>query len=219
MMKLREEVVMPYSTGKSFIVKQGQRIRINAETIVDFIPFNLDNMREMFDQARSKAHNGQIFLSTGNKLFTKFANPIMLIGEDTYPGNHDLQYGMCSKVAYDGFWESIKKQDPVFLETFAWRGVTKREDLPDHGCWENMQDALQGYNIAPENIPSPFNLFQNMELVGPRGKLQWRLLEKRPEPGKQHYTDLTALMNCLCAISACPEFGLGKAVTIQIFDE
>lgn len=218
-MKLLEEVVMPYNTGRSFIVKKGQRIRLNSETIVDFTPINLDNMREMFDQARTKAHNGQIFLSTGNKLFTKFANPIMLIGEDTYTGNHDLQYGMCSTVAYDGFWESIKSRDPVFLETFAWRKAIKREDLPDHGCWENMQDALRGYDITPENIPSPFNAFQNMELVGPRGKLQWRLLEHHPEPGKPHHIDLTALMNCLCAISACPEFGLGKAITIQVFDE
>ena len=41
-MKVLQEVVMPYNTGKSYIVKKGQRIRITAESIVDCVPFNLD---------------------------------------------------------------------------------------------------------------------------------------------------------------------------------
>jgi uncharacterized protein YcgI (DUF1989 family) len=55
-MKILGELVLPYNTGKSFVVKKGQRIRIIAESIVDCVPFNLDNMRERFDQARTKVH-------------------------------------------------------------------------------------------------------------------------------------------------------------------
>jgi len=223
-MKVPEETVIPYNTGKSFIVRRGQRIRISAESIVDFVPFNLDNLRERFDQARTKAHNGKIFISTGDKLYTKYANPMMTIVEDTYKGHHDLQYGMCSKRAYDGFYKSIKAGDSVITETFGdWLSIKKREDLPDHGCWENIQDALRGYDIAPEDIPSPFNLFQSMKIVGPSGKLVWALNENRPEPGKPAHVDLRAEMNCLIALSACPEASaksaLGKAVRVQVFDE
>ena len=158
-MKVLEEVVMPYNTGRAFIVKKRQCIRVIAESIVDFVPFNLDNLRERFDQARTKAHNGKVFLSIGDKLYTKSANPMMTIVEDTYKGKHDLQYGMCSKVAYDRVYESLKSGDPVITKTWKWLGVKKREDIPDHGYWENMQDALKDYDIAPEDIPSPFNLF------------------------------------------------------------
>lgn len=218
-MKTLTETVMPYNTGKSFTVKKGQRIRVSAESIVDFVPFNADNMRERFDQARTKAHNARIFISTGDKLYTKSANPMMTILEDTYKGKHDLQYGMCSKLAFDRFYEGIKAGDPTMVKNFAWLNVKKRSDLPDHGCWENMQDALKGYNVAPEDIPSPFNLFQTIDVVGRRGDMSWETDKFRPEAGKPTHMDLRAEMNCLIAISACPEFGLGKAIKVEVFDK
>jgi len=220
-MKLLEEANMPYNTGKGFIVRKGQRIRLLAETHIDFIPFNLDNMEEMFDQGRTKAHNGKIFIKTGDKLYTKFANPIMTIIDQDYPGTHDMQYGMCSKAAYDGFYAAIKRGDPELCENFAWLNVKKREDLPDHGCWENEQDALKGYNfdIAPQNIPSPINIFQNMDIAMPSGRLIWRLLEYPPKPGTLHRIDLRAEMNCFCGVSACPAFGIGKAIKVEVYDE
>ncbi len=219
MMKLIEEADMPYNTGKGFVAKKGQRIRFLARSHIDFIAFNLDDMRERFDQGRTKAHNGKIFISTGDKLYTKFANQIMTIIDDTYPGTHDMQYGMCSTVAYDRFWELIKSGAPFIMETWGWLNVKKREDLPDHGCWENIQDALKGYDIAPENIPSPLNIFQGMEIEMPGGKLIWRLRENEPEPGKFHRIDLRAEMNCYCAVSACPAMGTGQAIKVQVFDE
>ena len=218
-MKLIEEADMPYNSGKGFVVKKEQRIRLLARSHIDFIPFNLDDMRERFDQGRTKAHNGKIFISTGDKLYTKFANPIMTIIEDTYPATHDLQYGMCSKVAYDKFWELISSGDPFITETWTWLNVKKREDLPDHGCWENIQDALEGYDIAPENIPSPINIFQGMEIVMPSGKMIWRLKENEPPPGQFHRIDLRAEINCHCAVSACPAMGTGQGIKVQVFDE
>ena len=161
------------------------------------------------------------FISTGDKLYTKFANPIMAIVDDTYSGTHDMQYGMCSKAAYDRFWELLKSGDPILTETFGWLNVKKREDLPDHGCWENEQDALKGYgyDVAPQNIPSPLNIFQGMEIEMPSGKLIWRLRENSPKPGERHRIDLRAEMNCFCAVSACPAMSTGKAIEVQVFNE
>ena len=223
-MKVLEEVVIPYNTGKSFIVKKGQRIRISAESIVDCVVFKLDNLRERFDQARTKAHNGKVFISTGDKLYTKYANPMITIVEDTYRGHHDLQYGMCSQLAYDRFYEPVKRGELVINDG---KRVEKREDLPDHGCWENLQDALKDYDIPPENIPSPFNLFQNTQIVAPSGKLKFAQKEARPEPGKPAHVDLRAEMDCLCAGSNDPGMSkLGasagyypKPIRVQVFDE
>jgi uncharacterized protein YcgI (DUF1989 family) len=222
-MNVLEEVVMPYNTGKSCIVKKGQRIRIIAESIVDCVPFNLDNMRERFDQARTKVHNGKIYLSTGDKLYTKFARHMMTIGEDTYNGTHDLEFGMCSKLSFDRYYEQIKSGDPSIMESLSWPKITKRGDLPDHGCWENLQDALKGYDVALEDIPSPFNLFQSMDISGPDGKMVWHFREVEPPAnrfrGGPAHVDLVAEMNCLVALSACPERGQGKPVKVQVFDE
>jgi uncharacterized protein YcgI (DUF1989 family) len=224
-MEVLEEVVMPYNTGKSFIVKKGQRIRIAAESIVDCVPFNLDDMSERFDQARTKCHNGKIYVSTGDKLFTKFAKHMMTIGEDTYRGTHDMQFGMCSKYGFDTYYESIKNGDPVITKNFEWLKVTKREDLPDHGCWENLQDGLKsrGYDIPPECIPSPFNLFQSIDIAGAEGRMVWHFQETEPPenrfPDGPAHVDLIAVINCLVDVSACPERGKGKPVKVQVFDE
>ena len=219
-MKVLEEAVIPYNTGKSFIVKKGQRVRISAESIVDCVVFNRDNLRERFDQARTKVHNVKVFISTGDKLYSKYANPMMTIVEDTYKGHHDLQYGMCSKLVFDRFYEPAKRGELVVTDG---KKVENREDLPDHGCWENLQDALKDYDIAPENIPSPFNLFQNTKIVVPDGKLKHAQEEARPEPGKPAHVDLRTEMDCLVGLSACPEcyseFARGKTVRVQVFDE
>jgi len=209
-----EEMVIPKNTGKSFIVKQGEHIRVNAESIADFVVFNLDNLRERFDQARTKANQGKVFISTGDMLYSKLNNIMMTIVEDTYKGKHDLQYGMCSRASYDVWWERAKSE--VFKDYLKEWGINSREDLPDHGCWENLTDSLKDYSIAPEDIPSPFNLFQSME-IDPSGKLLWKIDVDRSELGKPAHVQLRSEMNCLVAVSACPEMGKGKSIVVQVY--
>jgi len=212
-MKSIEDRIIPKNTGKSFIVKKGQHIRVSAESIVDFVVFNLDNLRERFDQARTKANQGKVYIATGDVLYSKLNHIMVTIVGDTYKGKHDLQYGMCSKGAYDQFWK--RRNTEAWRDFFKKWGIQKREDLPDHGCWENLIDALKQYAIAPEDIPSPFNMFQSME-IDPTGKLIWCLDRDRPEPGQPAYVQLQAEMNCLVGVSACPELGkAGRAKEVR----
>jgi len=220
-MKIVEEEVLAKNTGRAFVVKRGQCIRVIARTVVDCVVFNLDNLRERFDQAMTKVHNGKIFISTGDQLYSKLLNrPMMTIVESTYTGRHDLQYGTCNKMGYDMFWEQSKAGHSVMSRTWGkYLGLRKREDLPDHGCWENMQDALKGYDIAPEDIPSPFDLFQNKNITGPGGEISKGEDESRPEPGKPAHVDLRAEIHCLVVLSACPESGRGEEVKVQILND
>src|SRR5206468_333272 len=161
-----EEVVMPRNTGRSFVIRKGERIRIYAESIVDLVAFNLDNLRERFDQARTKANQAKIFLTTGDVLYSKFNNVMMTITEDSFRGRHDLQYGFCSSTpigsngvqaipSYEVFWERSHRES-FFSSKLQVAGISRKEELPAHGCWENLIDALEGHDIAPEDIPSPF---------------------------------------------------------------
>ena len=100
---------------------------------------------------------------------------------------------------------------------------TKFEDLPDHGCWENFTEALKPWNIAPEDIPSPFNLFQSMDISGPDGRMVWHFQEVEPPtnrfPDGPAHVDLVAEIDCLVALSACPERGQGRPIKVQVFYE
>jgi len=223
-MVLFGEIVIQYNTGKAFIIRKGQRICIAAESIVDYIAFNADNLKERFDQATTKGYNGRIFISSGNSIYSNYHNPMMTILKDTYKGHHDLQYTMCSKRFYDKHYELFKAGDQAIVETFGgWIKVDKREDLPDHGCLENFIEALDGYNIDPEYIPNPFDMFQNSKVIGPSGKLMAASKDIPSRAGKPFQIEMRAEINCLVALSACPNFyakeSLGKSITVQIFDK
>jgi uncharacterized protein YcgI (DUF1989 family) len=220
-----EEVAMLPNTGRSFVLRKGERIRIHAESIVDLVAFNLDNLRERFDQARTKANQAKIFLSTGDVLYSKFNNVMMTIAHDTFRGKHDLQYGFCSytRIASSGvpgrpscevFWERSKRE-PFFASLMQTAGIGKREDMPDHGCWENFIEALKAYDIAPEDIPSPFNLLESIE-IGPSGEMIWRVDRDRPTSGQPAVVELRAEMNCLVALSLCPEITIGRGARVEI---
>src|SRR5687768_14334036 len=157
-MELVQSQVVPKNSGAAFEIKKGQRLRIAGRSIVDFVAFNLHDLSERFDQARTKTNQVKIFVSTGDILYSKRNNPMLTIVEDTFKeGRHDLQKGMCSSKRFQMVAEGQSKR--VFAE-----GVDinpkKAEDIPDHGCWENLSDALKPWNILPDDVPSPFNIFQ-----------------------------------------------------------
>jgi uncharacterized protein YcgI (DUF1989 family) len=89
---LKSEVV-PKNSGAAFELKKGQRLRIAGKSIVDFVAFNLHDLTERFDQARTKTNQVKIFISTGDVLYSKRNNPMLTIIEDTFTeGRHDLTF-------------------------------------------------------------------------------------------------------------------------------
>jgi uncharacterized protein YcgI (DUF1989 family) len=205
MKKLREETV-PSNTGWTAELKKGDVLRIDAMTTVDFVAFSLQNLRERFDQARTKVYNMKIFISAGDKLMSRSNQHLMTIIEDTYrEGSHDLQKGMCS-----GYRFQLARQEGRLREYYH-RDV----EIPDHGCWENLSQALKPYGIPPEDIPSPFNLYQTMKIDGATGRMEHTTI--RPKPGT--YVDLKAEMDLLIALSACPDLPVGgKPVRVTIYE-
>jgi uncharacterized protein len=209
-MKILVDRVMPYNTGASFEVRKGQTIRIEGRTTVDTVAFNLHNLRERFDQARTKVAQGKIFLHAGDRLLSKLNNTMLTITEDTWGGgNHDLQKGMCSTSTYRLF------AGPLF-EQYRMKEIfgIERKDLPDHGCWENLIDGVKGHDILPEDIPSPFNIFQDMKIDGTTGKMD--MTNKQPD--KPEHVDLRADMDVLVGLSACPWFGKGEPIHVVVFE-
>lgn len=206
-MEVRLTKVVSPNSGYAFEVSKGEYVRIEGTTIVDYVVFNRHNLRERFDQARTKANQGKIFITKGDQLISKFNNTMMTIVEDTFEeGHHDLQEGMCSRRRY----ELVAARGDL-RETY--KRPIKPDEIPDHGCWENLSLALEPWGIAPEDIPSPFNLFQNMAIDPVTGKMEHTTI--RPKPGA--YVLFKAEMDLLVALSACPDIIVGgKEVKVSV---
>lgn len=188
------------NTGKAFECFKGQKIKVEGTTIADFITFNLHDLFERFDQARTKANQGKIFISTGDWLYSKRNNKMMQIVEDTFiEGHHDLQKGMCSRKRF-----KLAAKYKLLSETYGMKKL-KIKDLPDHGCWENLFLALTPWNISPDDIPSPFNIFQDMYIDITRGTMR----NSSIRPRKKAYVLFQLEMDCLIAVSACPDLTVG----------
>ncbi|HTN72661.1 MAG TPA: urea carboxylase-associated family protein [Methylomirabilota bacterium] len=205
-MKIVKEQHVPYNTGWAAEMNKGQVIRITATTTVDFVCMKLQNLLERFDQARTKVYNMKLFITTGDKLMGRNNQHMMTILADGFKnGTHDLQKGMCS-----GYRFQLAKQEGRLGEYYP-RQIT---EIPDHGCYENLSRALAPYKIAPEDIPSPFNLNQHMKIDGATGRMEHTQI--RPNPG--NYMDLRAEMDLLAAFSACPDLPVGgKPVDVMIY--
>jgi uncharacterized protein YcgI (DUF1989 family) len=206
--KIKEEHV-PYNTGWSGELNKGQVIRITATTTVDFVCLKKENLKERFDQARTKVYNGKIFISKGDKLMGRNNQHMMTVLDDTNrEGTHDLQKGMCS-----GYRFQLAKKEGR-LQEYYHRDF-KEDEIPDHGCYENLSRALASYGIDPEDIPNPWNLNQHMIIDGKTGKMEHTTV--RAKAGS--YVDLRAEMNLVVALSACPDMPVGgKPVDVLIYE-
>ena len=185
------------NTGYAFDMEAGQSVRITSQTIIDFVCFNRDNLRERFDQARTKANQRKIFITTGDQLISKLNNTMMTIVADTFEGHHDLQEGMCSRKRHElaaakGIWEKTYGR-PL-------------SEMPPRGCTENLGGVLAPYGIAVEDVPSPFNIFQHMIIHADTGELEHSHIRPKP-PGAS--VTLRAEMRLLAAISTCPDMAAG----------
>ena len=211
-MTILKSVVVAKNSGAAFEMMKGQRLRIAGRSIVDFVAFNLHDLTERFDQARTKTNQVKIFISTGDTLYSKRNNPMLTIVEDTFAeGRHDLQKGMCSRKRFEMVAQGQARR--IFAE-----GVDinpkRAEEIPDHGCWENLSAAVKPWNIAPDDVPSPFNIFQCMRIDAETGIMY----DTKLRPKDEAHVDLRAAMELMVAASACPESGRGQAIRIEIFD-
>ncbi len=210
--RVLSSVTVSRNSGRAFTVRKGRCIRVAGKSVVDFVAFNLHDLTERFDQARTKTNQARIFISTGDRLLSKLNNPLLAIVADTFPeGRHDLQKGMCSRKRFELVAAGLAQRN--FIEG-GDPNPKRPEDIPTHGCYENLSEAVRPWDIAPVDIPSPFNIFQTMRIDPDTGAL----FDTFVRPKEEAHVDFRAEMDCLVALSACPESGRGQAIRVEIFE-
>ena len=166
--------------GQAVEVKAGQFIQVETpqgKQVADFVAFTAGDTDEYVSTAATRSTNGNIIPQKGMSLYSNRRQPMLEIVEDTV-GRHDMLYACCDPVRYDMLGAA-----------------------PDHAsCRAALTDALSGYGIGYDRIPSPVNWFMNVS-IQQRGELEIR--EPLAEAGD--YILLRALKDIVAAVSACPQ--------------
>ena len=194
------ETRVPANTGWATVVRKGQHLRVRGWTIVDLVALDAHDVRHRFDQARTKTNQSTLFVTTGHALYSKSNVVMMVITEDTFAGRHDLQKGMCSRSVHELALRSGRLREKYGRDLSF-------EQLPDHGCWENLSAALASYDVPAEDIPSPLNLFQDMSIDVASGHLTNSGVRPTGDDGAS--VTLRAELDCIVGVSACPDLSVG----------
>jgi uncharacterized protein YcgI (DUF1989 family) len=171
-------VIKPQN-GTAFELRKGQSLRVidpEGEQVADFVAFAREDKSEWLSSGRSIDYANSIYLTTGNILYSNRSRPMLTIVSDDV-GRHDFLLTPCSP------------------ETFQ---IIYRDKNYHPSCFENLSKALVDFGIAPDSIPTAFNIFMNVE-VAPDGKLS--ILPPRSKAGDAIV--LRAEMDLLVGLTAC----------------
>lgn len=172
--------IIPPRSGVSFILKKDQRLKIvdvEGEQVSDFICYNLHDKAEYLSSGRTIDYAETIYLTKGNLFYSNRSNVMFEMVEDTV-GRHDFLLTPCS------------------AEMFR---IIYGHTEPHRGCFGNLCEALDGYGIAPDNIPTCFNIFMNVPVDGTTGKVS----VSPPKSKAGDYVLLQAEMDLIVGMTAC----------------
>lgn len=174
------ETTLPPRGRMAREIERGEVLRVvdlEGRQVGDLIAFNRADLAEKFWISNTIRLNGTVFVTTGHVLYSELSNPMFTIMADTC-GRHDLLAGSCNA-----------EIDKV------------RYGVDGHyGCVENFLAALAPYGIARRDIPMSLNLFMNCPVEASGA---WQIAPPASKAGD--YIDLRAEMDCLVALSNCPQ--------------
>lgn len=185
-------------TGTAFHLRRGQVLRVIdplGEQVSDLTAFAWEDPRAYLSSGRSFDYNNTIYLTTGHVLYSNRSTPMLTILEDRV-GRHDFLYTPCSPETFDILYK--------------WEGHHP-------SCFENLATSLAPFGIAPDAIPTTFNIFMNVAVL-PSGEL--RLAPPLSRPGD--FIDLRAETDLIVGVTACSaEMSNNysfKPIDVEIYD-
>ncbi len=166
-------------TGIGLEVRQGQVLRVidpQGEQVSDLLAFNATDRREWLSSGRSLDYNDTIYLTTGHVLYSNRSSPMLTIVEDRV-GRHDFLLTPCSPEMFRILYRHVGHHP---------------------SCFENLATSLAPYDIAPDALPTTFNIFMDVN-VAADGAL--RIGPPRSRAGD--FIDLRAEMDLIVGVTAC----------------
>ena len=172
---------LPARSGRAVRLAAGRAIAIvntHGHQVVDTWAFNAEDLGEFLSMEHLRPTIGTIFPRVGDALVTNRRRPILHLEEDTSPGVHDTLIAACDTYRY------------------ALLGCTEYHD----NCTDNLYAGMARLGLRPPECPSPLNLWMNIP-VASDGSTSWGTPVSKP--GDR--VVLRAAMDCIVAMSACPQ--------------
>jgi uncharacterized protein YcgI (DUF1989 family) len=165
--------------GTAFELRRGQTLRVIdplGEQVADLIAFAHQDRAEWLSSGRTLDYNNTIYLTAGHALYSNRSRVMLTIVADTV-GRHDFLYTPCSP------------------ETFS---IIYKTEGHHPSCFENLAGGLRRFDIAPDSIPTTFNIFMNVDIL-PSGELT--IGPPRSRAGD--HIDFRAEMDLIIGLTAC----------------
>lgn len=143
--------VIEKQSGAAFKLKKGQKLKVidpQGEQVSDMVLFNAEDTREKISSGKTLDFEENILITRGDHLWSNRSNKMMEILEDTN-GRNDFLLAPCSP------------------ETFK---IMYGNSDYHPSCFENLYTNLAKFDIEPDDIPTAFNIFMNVQFQ-PDGKL------------------------------------------------
>jgi hypothetical protein len=191
--------IIPAKAGAAIMVREGETLRVidvEGFQVADFICFNEHDHGCFLSAGKTRMNAFKVRISTGDRLFSNRNEVMFTITKDTV-GAHDLLFPPCNRWLYENVFDQPGKT----------------------GCLEILTGVLTPYGIDEGAVPDPFNLFMKTH-VEPDNDLVIDL----PDSRAGDHIELTAEMDCLVAVTACPEEssqcngGRSTAIELQMVD-
>jgi uncharacterized protein YcgI (DUF1989 family) len=176
-----ELITIPARRGRAARLTRGQSIQIvntHGAQVVDTWAFSTEDPREFMSMEHIRPTLTRIFARAGDDLVTNRRRPILHFAEDTSPGIHDTLMAACDDYRY---------------------GLLGCREYHDN-CTDNLFAALRGIGLSAPECPSPLNLWMNIP-VDQDGNTAWGVPASKPGD----YVVLSAEMDCVVAMSCCPQ--------------
>lgn len=166
-------------SGKAFTLRRGQKLKVidpEGQQVSDMVLFNKADVREKISSGKTMDFEESVLITSGNYLWSNRSNKMMKIMEDTN-GRNDFLLAPCSPETF-----RIMYNNPNYHPS----------------CFENLYTSLKPFNIEPDDVPTAFNIFMNVQFDS-EGKI--RVEPPLSKPGD--YLLFEAQMDLIVALTAC----------------
>lgn len=171
--------IIEKQSGTAFKIKKGQKLKVidpKGEQVSDMVLFNAKDIREKLSSGKTLDFEESILITTGNYLWSNRSHKMMRILEDTN-GRNDFLLAPCSP------------------ETFQ---IMYNDHEYHPSCFENLYTSLKSFGIEPDDVPTAFNIFMNVQF-DQTGKLS----VKPPQSKAGDHVIFEAEMDLIVALTAC----------------
>jgi len=171
--------VIEKQSGTAFQINKGQLLKVidpKGEQVSDMVLFNAADKREKISSGKTMDFEENILITKANYIWSNRSNKMMEILEDTN-GRNDFLLAPCSP------------------ETFK---IMYRNNKYHPSCFENLYTNLEQFDIEPDDIPTAFNIFMNVQF-DQFGKIS----VKPPQSKAGDYILFEAKMDLIVGLTAC----------------